>query len=232
MLSAPGEQLLPPVDVNDSNEEFVLATGPVVVEELLQSNELSTANSSQGIELEFVCGGKTNVKGPTISSPVKLANVTETSQNVALDTNHESVIEDDTMTIVIDGPENEPVSVGSIDFHGFEPSDINGDKLATFVQCMENQLFLENNQLLMPNAKLKRRMTSQTPVSTKKPRTNETETATIHERNIKMNFSLKNPELFLAKVIISKSDARNHMKLKDGHSDVLSNDEMIGMLAS
>lgn len=189
-------------------DTFVPPTKPIVVEQFL-SSDASVASGNSGMELVFVCddGGDSE---PRVISPVKTNKNVSTSPTA--DTNHT--------------PD---------DFHGFVENDIPNAllKLSAYDRCQETQIIT----CAKPKATAQKRSHA-TPnasaVSVKKARarSNTWATPTTNEsrsQHINMDFGMKNPELFLAKVIISKSNSSSHVKLKSTNVHGMTNDDIIGM---
>lgn len=136
-------------------------------------------------------------------------------------------------------------SANTDDFLGFDaPDDVEQikklsslDKYIDVGSQHHTQLFLENNQLdtdmKLKGQAHKRRYTEigTSPSIKKRSRINLTSCSEsdFRNRNTINDYSIKNPELFMAKVIISKSDTPDNVKLKSTNPNELDNNGLIGM---
>lgn len=173
--------------------------------------------------------------------------IASTDANVKIEPNQQPIdiqINEDVTTELAHVGHVEPNEISSSslctvdDFHGFTDLDYaeNCIKISSLDKYIDEslklhtQLFLENNQL-DTDIKVKRhaRKRRYTEISATPSPPKTASELDFENRNTINNYSIKNPELFMAKVIISKSDAQAHVQLKSTNVSELGNNGLIGM---
>lgn len=139
--------------------------------------------------------------------------------------------------------------VNDFDFNGFTKTDSILTETHFKISVLEKKiqtrkhpaLFLENNQLnsrskvLKANANNNKRRHTENHISSIPPKMSRSTTLnawTADDRNANkanlLSYGIENPDLFLAKVIISKSDSTAHMNLKGSNASELNAGNLMG----